>query len=227
MMTIRFDSEGLDCTARRYDGNERITYILYPISSIDRWVDDAAMTYATSVVAVTGMDWDNDLTPWPAPGVPPGCPDFKGNAPQFLERVKSVVTMAEKRLGITAPERRNLIGVSLSGLFTLWQWTCCDLFTDIASLSGSFWYEGFVRWFMTRSVTGQSNAKAYFLLGDKEATSHIKAFRSVQTDTTAVVRHLQSLGIDTRFDIVPGNHYQHASERLAMAMSALNSHFSD
>ncbi|MDE6638872.1 MAG: hypothetical protein K2K32_11640 [Muribaculaceae bacterium] len=40
----------------------------------------------------------------------------------------------------------------MSGLFALWQWMVCDTFRNIASLSGSFWYEGFMEWMKSRTI---------------------------------------------------------------------------
>lgn len=60
---------------------DRVCYVLYPLDILSEWIEKAARNFDVSIVVVTGMDWDNDLTPWPAKGEPQGCPDFKGNVP--------------------------------------------------------------------------------------------------------------------------------------------------
>lgn len=198
---------------------DRICYVLYPLDSLWGWIENFAHEYGVTMVAVTGMDWDNDLTPWPAKGVPPGSPDFKGEAREFLSTLTTkVLPETESRLGICADVVRTLAGVSLSGLFTLWQWMICDKFRNIISLSGSFWYDGFVEWLKSQPVPAKTG-KAYFLLGNLEAKTNIKAFQPVQTDTQEIVRYLHEKGVDDYFELVPGNHYQYGEQRLNRALT--------
>ena len=68
---------------------DRVCYVLYPLDILSEWIEKAARNFDVSIVVVTGMDWDNDLIPWPAKGEPQGCPDFKGNAPKFLSMLIS------------------------------------------------------------------------------------------------------------------------------------------
>lgn len=198
---------------------DRMCYVLYPFDGFGYLIEEAARKFSVSIAIITGMDWDDDLTPWEAPGEPPGCPDFKGNAAAFLKKlVTEVVPETEKRLGINAGVERTLTGVSLSGLFTLWQWMVNDTFHNIICLSGSFWYDGFVGWLKSQPAP-KKTGKAYFLLGVLEAKTTIKAFQTVQTDTEDIVAYLHSHGINDRFELVPGNHYQYAEERLIRAFT--------
>lgn len=198
---------------------DRMCYVLYPFDGFGYLIEEAARKFSVSIAIITGMDWDDDLTPWEAPGEPPGCPDFKGNAAAFLKKlVTEVVPETEKRLGINAGVERTLTGVSLSGLFTLWQWMTNDTFHNIICLSGSFWYDGFVGWLKSQPAP-KKTGKAYFLLGVLEAKTTIQAFQTVQTDTEDIVAYLHSHGINDRFELVPGNHYQYAEERLIRAFT--------
>lgn len=197
----------------------RICYVLFPFDGLEEWMEEAARRFNVSIALITGMDWDNDLTPWPAKGVPSGCPDFKGNAAAFLSTLTAdVIPEVERRLAISPDAERTLTGVSLSGLFTLWQWMVSDTFRNIISLSGSFWYEGFVEWLKSQPVP-KKDGRAYFLLGDREAKAKVKAFQPVQSDTEEIVAYLRSKGIDDHFQLVPGNHYQDGEQRLLRAFS--------
>lgn len=200
---------------------DRICYVLYPLDSLGEWIEEAAQKFGVSIAVITGMDWNDDLTPWPATGVPTGSPDFKGNAPGFLSTlISEVIPGIEQRLNIGKDVERTLTGVSLSGLFTLWQWMGNDTFHNIISLSGSFWYEGFVNWLKAQPVP-RKTGKAYFLLGNQEAKTKVKAFQPVQTDTEAIVGYLRENGIDDCFELVPGNHYQYGEQRLNRAFSRM------
>lgn len=218
---LHFGNLECHCAAPTADC-KRIIYILFPLQGSEAQLAAIAAQYSAAVVAVTGMDWDNDLTPWPAPGAPAGEPPFQGQAADFLVLLTdTVVPRAEAALGVK-PQRRQLIGVSLSGLFALWQWMESPLFDDIASLSGSFWYPQFPEWL--RSITiPKREGLAWFCLGDKEADTTVAAFKSVATDTQAVIATLRQAGINAQFVSVPGNHYQHLDQRLSLALTALAS----
>lgn len=199
--------------------SDRICYVLYPMDFLGGWVEEASEQFGVSIAAVTGMDWDDDLTPWPAAGEPPGSPDFKGCASRFLSSlIDEVLPETERRLNISPSAERTLCGVSLSGLFTLWQWMLNDTFHNIISLSGSFWYDGFAEWIKSHPVPKKSG-RAYFLLGNQEAKTKVKAFQPVQTDTMEIVRYLHDNGINDIFELVPGNHYQYAERRLHRAFT--------
>ena len=106
----------------------------------------------------------------------------------------------------------------MSGLFALWQWLLCDTFFNIASLSGSFWYEGFIPWMQGLKIP-RRQGEAFFLLGDREAQS--KVFGTVAEDTREAIRLLDAADIRTCFKSVPGNHYSDPIPRLDDAMSCL------
>lgn len=127
--------DGLDCLLCGNLNATRVAYVLYPAELPDGLVTAIAGEYGLSVVVVTGMDWDNDLTPWPADGVPEGSTDFRGLAPDFLKLLTtSVIPQIESHMGLPGSVERSLVGVSLSGLFTLWQWPQSACFKNIATL---------------------------------------------------------------------------------------------
>ncbi|MEZ3551003.1 MAG: hypothetical protein K1W02_09800 [Muribaculaceae bacterium] len=211
----------LNCLCEFSAGIEKIAYVLYPMNFLSGWISGAADRYGINIVVITGMEWEDVFSPWPAKGVPDGSPDFKGESPEFLKQLQtSVIPKLEETFGLTAPTERTLVGISMSGLFSMWQWLVCDTFDNIASLSGSFWYEGFVDW--VRAHTSVSKrGKAYFLLGKQESRSNVKAFNSVADDTREIVAFLKSRGINTEFESVPGNHYSDPLPRLEKAFTAL------
>ena len=213
------DIGNLRCEIAKATSSDRICYILF--GPLDYgWVSQAAADYDTTVVVISGMDWDNDLTPWAAPGAPTGSPDFRGLAPQFKRFLEEeVVPAVERHLGFSTPQR-TLIGVSLSGLFALWQWVQSDMFANIGCISGSFWYQGFVKWLTDYAIPHKSGM-AYLSLGKKEPYTPVPQFRSVGTDTAQVMEILQSRDINVTFQTTPGNHYAPVCPRLTWALNVL------
>lgn len=212
---------GLKCNIYGPEYKERIVYLLYPMPLPDEPVDRFAKEYGVAVVVVTGMDWESAFSPWPAKGVPEGSPDFKGDSPVFLKILQTdVIPFIESSIKVTENVERSLIGVSMSGLFALWQWIECATFQNIASLSGSFWYEGFMEWLKSQRIPKKAG-KAFFLLGDKERKTNIKAFQSVEENTLEIVSLLRSSHIDVEYTSVPGNHYSDPLLRLSLAFKSL------
>lgn len=222
-MIRKFDIEGLQCLCSTGCRKGEIAYILYPMDMLADWIEPAAQKYGVTIVVITGMDWQNVFSPWPAPGVPKGTPDFKGESPEFLKLLQQkVIPKIEETIGASRDVERTLIGVSMSGLFALWQWMVCDTFRNIASLSGSFWYEGFVEWVKKQTIP-KKVGKGYFLLGDREPKSKVKTFSAVGADTQEILSLLKTVGIDVEFQIVPGNHYSDPIPRLDKAFTSLYS----
>ena len=222
-MIKKFDIGGLQCLTSTAGDSSHIAYILYPMDMLGNWIETAAAKYGVTITVITGMDWESVFSPWSAPGVPPGSPDFKGKSPEFLKKLQDeVIPQLEARLGIAADVQRSLVGVSMSGLFALWQWMLCDTFYNIASLSGSFWYEGFLDWMKSHPIPAKTG-KGFFLLGDQEKFSGVKAFRSVGENTDQIIKLLSHAGIDVEFESVPGNHFSDALPRLEKAFTALYS----
>ncbi len=99
---------------------------------------------AATVAAVEGVDWNCELTPWPAPPVARGQPDFGGNADALLgELAGRILPEVEAEL---RPSARWIAGYSLAGLFAVYAALSTRLFARVASVSGSMWYPGFSDW---------------------------------------------------------------------------------
>lgn len=220
-MTQKIKIEGLDCLCSTNGEIGKIAYVLYPMDMLSEWIESASEKYGVTIVVITGMDWQNVFSPWPAPGVPKGTEDFKGESPEFLKLLQEkVIPQIERSLGMNGDVDRTLVGISMSGLFALWQWMECDTFHNIASLSGSFWYEGFVEWMKSRAIP-KKTGKGFFLLGNQEPKSKVKTFATVGEKTQEILQLLREAGISVEFEIVPGNHYANPIPRLDKAFSAI------
>lgn len=223
-MIRKIEITGLQCLCSVAENNNRVAFILYPLDMLSDWIEAASKRYNVTIVVVTGMDWQNVFSPWPAKGVPDGSPDFKGEAPEFLKVLQQrIIPQVETIFGLESDIERTLVGVSMSGLFALWQWILCDTFQNISSLSGSFWYDGFIDWLRYRTIPAKSG-KAFFLLGNQEAHSKVKVFNAVEQNTQDIVSLLHTVDIGVKFESVPGNHYSNPIPRLEAAFSALYTH---
>lgn len=223
-MIKKIKVENIECVCVPGKDRRRVIYMIYPalVPFKVSWLEEMASKFEVPLVMIyiPAEGWNDMLTPWPEPGETPDSPPFAGNASDTLKIIQTrIIPEAEKSLGLSEVEERDLIGVSLSGLFTLWQWMLCDTFKSVACLSGSFWYPGFIEWFEKQPAPLKAG-KAYFLLGVKEPKAWIKAYRCVGENTEFIVKELKSYGVNTQFQWVPGDHFADPEGR---ALDALNS----
>ncbi|MBR5661872.1 MAG: hypothetical protein IKW99_10015 [Bacteroidales bacterium] len=185
---------------------------------VSRWLDGVEERFGVIPVMLPKVDWNDDLTPWPADPIFKKGKPFGGKAEVYLTELESnIIPSIEAGKGIV-PDERWLIGVSLAGLFAIWASAKSDLFTRVASISGSFWYPGFVEWLEGQSFPIKS---AYLSLGDKEADGKNRHLKSIADDTAAVVRILESKGVRTTFEWTEGTHFGPLLPRLDKALTSI------
>lgn len=224
-MIKNINVEDFSCVCVPNNASTRIVFLIYPQIEpfTDDWLEEQARNnkYSLAVVYVPADKWNDCLTPWPEPGETRNAQPFAGEGQRFLKILQTqIVPQCKNALGLESVEEIDLVGVSLSGLFTFWQWILCDTFTSIACLSGSFWYLGFMDWFEKQAIP-HKEGKAYFLLGTEEPKANIKAFRPVGVNTENIVAALKKAGIDTTFEWVTGNHFANPLQRAEKALGFL------
>ena len=177
--------------------------------------------HGISVVLIEDVNWNDDLTPWPAAGVFKKAKPFGGKAAAFLDKLThEIIPETERDLGIEDAER-TLLGVSLSGLFAVWSAFNTDVFTNIISISGSLWYDGFVEWMKEQTPSPQLK-KICMLLGEKEKNAKEKRMATVEERTldTANILRAKSQATVT-CELVEGTHFSPILPRMERAMMTL------
>ena len=200
--------------------SDDVCYVLLPerMKEADMtWLEEVVQKYPVNIVAISGMKWNDDLTPWKAPALNPKEEDFKGKAKNFLSSLLSDLFInTEQSLRLNHP-KRHLIGISLSGLFALWATTETNKFNSVASISGSLWFDGFVEWFKEQELL----ADRYFLsLGDKEVKAKNERLASIGTCTESILQIIQDKSKEVTFISDEGNHFEFFKERLEKAISS-------
>lgn len=172
-----------------------------------------------SIAVIEDVNWNDDLTPWPAEGVFKKAKPFGGKAAMFLNKLTDeIIPNTERDLGIEHSER-TLLGVSLSGLFAVWAAFNTDTFTNIISISGSLWYDGFVEWMKEQTPSPQLK-KVCLLLGEKEKNSKEKRMATVEARTFAAADILKAKSqAAVVFELVEGTHFSPIMPRLELAFS--------
>jgi len=152
-------------------------------------------------------DWNDDLSPWPAPAVF-GKTEFGGNAEDTL---KEILRFCEDRT-----KAYYIGGYSLAGLFALWAACQTDLFRGAAAASPSVWFPGFPEYMrMHRMQAG----RVYLSLGDREERTRNPVMAKVGENIRAVCDLLKEQEIDCLLEWNEGNHFRDADLRTAKAFA--------
>lgn len=162
-----------------------------------------------ALVAVAPKSWDNDLTPWSSPPVFRGGRPYEGFAIVQLDLLeREIMPQAEALLAQhgMVPSFSALAGYSLAGLFAAWAATQSGAFERVASVSGSLWYPDFVN-YVAGNRPRPAVRRAYFSLGDTESHTRNRAMRPVLENTRQVAERFEQVGVATRFELNPGNHF--------------------
>ena len=180
----------------------------------------ACPALAGSVLQVSGMDWNRDFSPWPAPAIRKNEEGFSGGGKAFLQRLESEVLPQSFDLLGFEPQKKYLAGYSLAGLFSLFSLTQTKTFDGCACMSGSLWYPGFAEQFLQSGFAGRPSY-VYLSLGIQEGKTRNPVMASIDSCTEEVCTYFRTEGIPYQFQWWPGGHFHQIPERIAHGLTAL------
>ena len=167
-----------------------------------------------TLVAIGGLDWNHDMSPWDSPPAFRNGQPFTGGALDHLQLLtRRILPEAEGGLGGT-PLWRGIAGYSLAGLFALYAIYQTELFSRVASMSGSLWFPGMKEYIMSHAPRRRPEC-IYFSLGDRECKTRNPVLRQVGQNTEEIQSFYHSQGVDTTLVWNGGNHFDHPVERTA------------
>lgn len=172
------------------------------------------------LICLQGIDWNKDMSPWPAPKVFKGGEDFAGKADGYIDFLTNTIIPQIENTIDHDITKRGLAGYSLSGLFALYSLFKTDLFTMIGSMSGSLWYNDFIDFMQSNNIK-IDNPKVYLSLGDKESKTKNPQMASVETCTQKAQEILDSYGAKTILEMNPGNHFTDIENRIIKGITWL------
>ncbi len=167
-----------------------------------------------NLVTISGLHWNQELSPWAVETVVSRDDNFAGEADQWLSLLTGEVVPRVERLLDAPPAWRMLAGYSLAGLFAVWTAFHSDLFTRILSASGSMWYPGWLEYVAEHQLVADVQG-IYLSVGDKESTSRNAVLQTVGERTQAVAALMGERGIPSKFELNPGNHFKNPPLRVA------------
>ena len=173
-----------------------------------------------NLVTISGLHWNQELSPWPVETVVSRDDRFEGQAGQWLPVLTGEVVPQVEHL-LDAPSAwRCLAGYSLAGLFAVWTAFQTDLFTRILSASGSMWYPGWLEFARDHEFAVPLQG-IYLSVGDKESTSRNAVLQTVGERTQSLADLMTERGIPAKFELNPGNHFKNPPLRVVKGIKWL------
>ena len=157
-------------------------------------------------------DWNDDLSPWPAP------PAFRG---------KGFGGQAEKTLGFLADgllpalgtDRQICLGgYSMAGLFSLWAAMIQGGFVGVAGVSPSLWFPGWADYARERQICTEA---VYLSLGTKEENTRFQDMTSSGESIRALEGQLTAQSVSHILEWNPGGHFSDPTGRTARGFAWL------
>lgn len=174
-------------------------------------------THEYILVAISSLNWNDDLSPWKCDPLYKGDSEYKGYANKYIEQIESKIIprvdeVIENILNKQV-EYYAIAGYSLGGLFALYSTYKTDLFKRVVSASGSLWYPNFTEFVKTNEISKKVE-KIYFSLGNKEKNTKNIFLREVENNTKIIYNYLRQ-NIKTVYEENEGNHFQDTAFRMA------------
>lgn len=161
------------------------------------------------LIAVRIDDWNNDLSPWPAPAVF-GKESFGGGGSKTLGELLKLCGDKSKSYYIG--------GYSLAGLFALWAAYQTDAFHGVAAASPSVWFPGFAAYMKKKEIHTDA---VYLSLGDEEEKARNPVLATVGDRIRAAYNLLREQGVDCVLEWNEGNHFRDTDLRTAKAFAGV------
>lgn len=167
-----------------------------------------------TLAAISGLDWDHDMAPWDIPPISKDDTPCTGGADEYLQLLTEKIVPRSEELVQGSVLWRGLAGYSLAGLFGVYSLYQTDIFSRIASMSGSLWFPGIMDYVFSHEMRNCPK-HMYFSLGDTECRTKNPYLKIVQENTEKMESFYAQCGIDTVFQLNPGNHFKNALQRTA------------
>lgn len=170
-------------------------------------------TASFDLICLDVPHWNDDLSPWFAPRLFKNDTDCSGQADAYLKKVMRIVESL-----IPVGSTIIIAGYSLAGLFALYSGYQSDRFCGIVCASASLWFPQWMDYVVDHTISPSVKA-IYLSIGDKESKTKNPILQTTQKNTEQLARFYHDQGIETFFELNPGNHFVDNELRLAKGIT--------
>ncbi|UQZ87571.1 Endo-1,4-beta-xylanase/feruloyl esterase precursor [Paenibacillus konkukensis] len=155
------------------------------------------------LVGIRPLQRLDEYTPWPAQALSAKFADFGGRGSEYADLIvrKLIPYIRERYAVLEGPEHTAMAGASLGGLISMYAaYLHPDRFGRIGSISGSYWYPGFVDYMRAHSLEDRAYRRIYMDVGSIEGKQMYPLNRQVH----ALLRQMGHDDDRLRFDVEEG-----------------------
>ena len=167
-----------------------------------------------SLVYVTNVRWEEELSPWKAEKIFSDRDTFAGEADTYL------TFLVQEILPYTSIILKEQItdiciaGYSMAGLFSLYALYRTPVFSQAVCVSGSVWYPDFTE-FCEKTEMKSMPETIYLSIGDRERYTKNPYVKQVEERMKTLYELFKRQNRRVCFEKNPGNHFKEADIRLA------------
>lgn len=168
------------------------------------------------LVSISGIHWDEEMSPWAHEPVVSKDDNFTGEADAFLNILETgIIPRVHEYLPNSGVAVLN--GYSMGGLFTLYAAHKSSSFSAYAAPSGSVWFPDFLDYVRDNGFTKEPKA-IYLSIGDRESRTR----NSYLSQTESIMKELSEIylarNISVTFELNKGNHFKGVNNRIAKGL---------
>jgi len=167
------------------------------------------------IIAIDGKNRNADYTPWHSRPENPKYPEFEGKADKYLD---FIVNTLKPYIEFNYPNitSHTISGYSLGGLFSLYAASKASCFDKCVSMSGSFWYSGWLDYLHMCSFN--KNISVYLNCGKKEGSLKNGLAKGNYGFTCLTYEALLKKGLkEVKLELDNKNHLNYTAERFIKA----------
>lgn len=195
-------------------------------------LEESCLLNLPIIVAIHPHNRLDEYTPWPSEALDPKFPPFGGLGDGYLSHLTNEIKpyIDSNYNTLPDPASTGILGFSLGGLISIYASYTTKEFGIIGSLSGSFWYDGWVEYLKTQKLTNP-NLRFYLSSGRNEGLNKDNRRKNAAEATIATQNALSKvIGKEIHVHWDDGGHHDLRLQRHAAAIewmtAKLNTPFS-
>lgn len=190
-------------------------------------LEESCLNNLPIIVALQSLNRLNEYTPWPKEALDPKFPPFGGLGDDYLthltQEIKPYIDANYSTL--SDPANTGILGFSLGGLISIYAAYTKKEFGIIGSISGSFWYDGWVEYLKSQELTNP-NLKIYLSSGRNEGLNKDNLRQKAAEATIATQQALSKVtGHEINVVWDDGGHHDLRLKRHAAALEWINKQY--
>lgn len=169
------------------------------------------------LVSITGIRWDEELSPWAHSPIVAKNDHFTGEADGYLQLLENKIVPYVRTI-VPNGKCNMLHGYSMGGLFALYAAHHSQLFDAYVAPSASVWYPDFVSYVREHDFINIPKC-IYLSIGSLESRTKNVYLSKTESNMEELYHLYKERQVTAIFERNPGNHYKDVPMRIAKGLN--------